>query len=88
MLDRSDLDVFRYELLERLDGVERAQKLANSRIRQDLAAIVTTMSLAIGITLIAYGAHAPWWAWIIIVVGQPCLQAYLVHGVQTREEPA
>ena len=77
------------ELDRLISEVQRQQMLANSRVRQDLMAIVTGQGIVI-LAIIAMwsGFEWHWWYAMIASVIMPASLAASVSAVQSREEPA
>lgn len=81
---RSDIE----RVIERIDEMERAQMLANSRIRQDTNTIASIVSLTmLGIILMWSGVRWSNWFYLVPLVLAPFQLGWAISKVQEREEP-
>jgi hypothetical protein len=88
MIDRDNIASETSLVLERLDAIERRQRLANSRIRQDLAAITAAVGMLFILSISMWSGYAwSWWYAVATALIVPTTMGWLVNKVQDQEEP-
>lgn len=88
-IERSDLEFhlgqLENKLESKLDQIQRQQRQANCRIRQDLATIAASATAVAVSALILYQGWSPWWVAAVIFIGLPCLQAIMIRHAERQE---
>ena len=87
-IDREDLTYEVGRILDRLEWMHNEQRLANSRIRQDIA-LTNAALVVLTLIVIAMWSGVPWSFWWIggLSIALPFVEARGIDRVRKREEP-